>query len=58
MHESSGMLQPVVRAYLDEDELDSAQVGLMRAYLWQWVASPVWGPSGALEVYDYQNAEC
>ena len=21
----------------------------MRAYLWQWVKSPVWGPSGALE---------
>ena len=49
MHEASGVLQPVVRAYLDEDELDAAQVGLMRAYLWQWVKSPVWGPSGALE---------
>ncbi len=50
MYESSGVLQPVIRKYLLADELTAAEIGLMRAYLWQWVASPVWGPSGALEV--------
>ena len=49
MHESSGVLEPVVIAYLHDEELDVAQVKLMKAYLWQWVKSPVWGPSGTLE---------
>jgi hypothetical protein len=47
--EASGVLEPVVRAYLAGDDLSLVQIQLMRAYLWQWVKSPVWGPSGALE---------
>ena len=49
MHESSGVLEPVVRAYLQGDELDAGQVDLMRAYLYQGVMAPVWGPSSILE---------
>jgi len=49
MHESSGVLEPVVRAYLQGDELEAHQVDLMRAYLYQWVMAPVWGPSSILE---------
>lgn len=54
MHESSGVLEPVVRAYLQGDDLDAGQVKLMQAYLWQWVKSPVWGPSGMLEAVRLQ----
>lgn len=42
MQESSGVLHPVIEAYLHGDELDAAQVATMRAYLRQWVMSPVW----------------
>jgi hypothetical protein len=42
MYESSGVLGPVVRAYLLGDELDAVQMKLMKAYLSQWVNSPVW----------------
>ena len=56
MHETSGVLEPVVRAYLQGDDLDAGQVKLMQAYLWQWVASPVWGPSGVLEALRLQVA--
>ena len=42
MQESSGVLHPVIEAYLNGDELDAAQVATMRAYLRQWVMSPVW----------------
>lgn len=48
MHESSGVLAPVIRAYLDGAVLDGAQVAVMKAYLWQWVKSPAWAPNGAL----------
>lgn len=49
MHEASGALEPVILAFLHDEELDEAQVKLMKAYLWQWVKSPVWAPSGPLE---------
>ena len=49
VHESSGVLEPVVRAYLQGDDLDAGQVKLMQAYLWQWVKSPVWEASSILE---------
>lgn len=45
----AGVLAPVVKAYLAGEPLTIRQIALMRAYLYQWVASPVWGPSGALE---------
>jgi hypothetical protein len=50
MHETSGALEPVVRDYLNGNRLSPEQVKLMRAYLYQWVNSPVWAPSGTLEV--------
>jgi hypothetical protein len=49
IHETSGVLEPVVRAYLNGDQLTTQQLILMRAYLYQWVSAPVWAPSGALE---------
>lgn len=50
MFETSGVLEPVIRAYLQGDDLNKRQVDLMRAYLYQWVSAPVWGaPGGILE---------
>lgn len=44
-NETSGVLVPVVRAYLEGVELDVAGVATMRAYLRQWVAGPLFvGP--------------
>ena len=45
--ETSGVLRPVVEAYLRGDPLDGRQCAIMRAYLRQWVAGP-WAPSGVL----------
>jgi hypothetical protein len=41
MHETSGVLAPAVKRYLD-GELRDADVPVIRAYLRQWVASSVW----------------
>ena len=48
-YETSGMLQPVVRMFINGARLLPADVKIMKAYLWQWVGSPVWAPSGTLE---------
>lgn len=50
MNESSGVLAPVIEAYLNGKELTVGQINLMRAYLYQWVKSPVWAESAAVEV--------
>jgi hypothetical protein len=42
MHETSGVLAPVVRKYLEGGDLDEQEVAVMRAYLRQWVNAPVW----------------
>jgi hypothetical protein len=42
MNEQSGVLAPVVKAYLKGDPLSLADVGTMRAYLRQWINAPVW----------------
>jgi hypothetical protein len=49
LHETSGELVPAVHAYLAGERLNEYQIRLVKLYLWQWVRSPVWGPSGALE---------
>ena len=49
MYEASGARAPVVTKYLNNKPLDSAEVKYFKAYLWQWVKSPVWAPSGLLE---------
>ena len=50
LHETTGVLKPVVRAYLTGHALDSVQIGLMRAYLEQWFDSPVWGNRNWTEI--------
>lgn len=37
MHEESGVLEPVVRRYLEGLRLDDVGLVIMRAYLRQWV---------------------
>lgn len=49
MNESSGVLKPAVESYLRGGRLDQGQVRLMRAYLLQWVLSPVWMGGDELE---------
>lgn len=48
-YETSGVLAPAIEAYLNGKPLTVRQIALIRAYLYQWVKSPVWGPSGVLE---------
>jgi hypothetical protein len=42
MHETSGVLAPVVEAYIRGEELAPQDIAIMRAYLRQWIKSPVW----------------
>lgn len=42
MHETSGVLRPVVTAYLEGKPLTTYQVSLMRNYLRQWIEHPEW----------------
>ena len=44
MWETTGKLKPAVRAYLAGQRLDPFQIAIMRRYLAQWLASPVWRP--------------
>lgn len=46
MYETTGVLAPVIRAYLAGDTLDGAQVATFRAYLRQWMLEMV-GPEAA-----------
>jgi hypothetical protein len=41
-HETGGELRPAVLQYLEGNPLNVRQVQIMKQYLWQWVASPVW----------------
>jgi len=41
-NESTGVLQPVVLAYLRGRRLNYQEIAIMRAYLRQWIMSPVW----------------
>jgi len=49
MYETSGVLKPAVQAYVKGKRLSAHEISLLKAYLWQWVQSPVWAPSGSLE---------
>lgn len=42
MHETSGVLAPVIRAYLNRLPFGPVEVATMRAYLRQWINSPTW----------------
>lgn len=39
MHETSGVLRPVVTRYLAGAELHEGELGIMRAYLDQWMGA-------------------
>ena len=43
MYETSGALRPAILAYLDGSDMTPFEIAAMRAYLRQWIASPVWG---------------
>lgn len=40
MNETSGVLAPAVRAYLEHDELDGQAIVALRAYFRQWINAP------------------
>jgi hypothetical protein len=49
-NEQTGVLVPVVHAYLRGDSLSDEEVAIMRAYLRQWIMSPVWAGKGIPEL--------
>ncbi|HZF24011.1 MAG TPA: hypothetical protein VE030_11175 [Burkholderiales bacterium] len=49
-NETGGELQPAVMAYLTGEPMTLRQIALMRAYLQQWIDSPVWNPPGPPDV--------
>ncbi len=42
MTETGGQLRPAVEAYLRGEPLSPDQIGLLRAYLRQWIDAPSW----------------
>jgi hypothetical protein len=44
MNEQSGLLEPVVRKYLEGGELAEDEIVIMRAYLHQWMSGDFRGP--------------
>ena len=42
MHETSGILKPVIHRYLNREPLDASDYQIMRAYLKQWVSCGAW----------------
>lgn len=49
MKETSGEVASAMIPYLNGKNLTPNQVGIMKAYLWQWIASPVWRGGAELE---------
>lgn len=54
MYEASGQLRPAIEAYLNGKSMTPHQVATMRAYLRQWIMSPVWdqNPHGGQQAID------
>jgi hypothetical protein len=54
MYETGGHLAPAIKRYLDGRPLQLGDIPLIRAYLCQWIQSPVWDknpnqtPEGAI----------
>lgn len=46
MHETSGVLRPVVESYLAGDHMTDSDIPVMRAYLRQWILAPSWQGAG------------
>lgn len=42
MNEATGVLEPAVSAYLNGQPLTETHIAALRAYLIQWVSSPIW----------------
>lgn len=42
IHETSGVLRPVVMAYLEGGRLTERQIATLRAYLRQWIMADGW----------------
>lgn len=40
MNETSGVLRPAVKAYLERDELTGEAIAALRAYFRQWINAP------------------
>jgi hypothetical protein len=49
MHETSGVLRPAIEGYLNRRPLTLFEVATIRAYLRQWIFSPVWDGLGGDE---------
>jgi len=49
MHETSGVLRPVIEKYLNHQPLRDDEIATMRTYLRQWVGAPVWHPGPELD---------
>jgi hypothetical protein len=49
MHETSGVLAPAIKAYLEAKPLTDTEIATIRAYLRQWIIAPVWLPGPGLE---------
>jgi hypothetical protein len=56
-YEGGGQLIPAVERYLSGQEISTRDVALLRAYLRQWIAPPVWTDSDELtELRDMVNS--
>lgn len=42
MYETGGLLARAMKCYLDGADLTAGEIVLIRAYLQQWIGSPVW----------------
>ena len=47
MDETAGWLIPAMRRFLEEGELSARDLELIRAYIQQWIDSPVWDQNPA-----------
>jgi hypothetical protein len=50
MHETSGVLRPVVEAYLNNRTLSERDIAILRQYLRQWIMAPAWDVNPFLDV--------
>jgi len=52
-YETGGELQPAMKRYLEGKTLTVRQISLLRAYLRQWINSPVWEQATDREEYRF-----
>jgi hypothetical protein len=48
MYETSGGLRPAIAHYLNREVLTDEEIGLIRAYLEQWIMADCWVPDREL----------